>query len=196
MRYAGKIYGQLQKRYANYKMKTFENYEQVATFLIGQFSENFGLDRVEGKQNVVGLRSGTSWEIDGKGVTEDGEAFLIIECKRYTSSRPNQEILAGLAYRIHDTRAAGGIIVTPMGIQEGAAQVANAEGIVTVKLDPLSTTSDYVLKFLNKVMIGASGKLTASAQMKVSSSVSRPCTKCGMQFSPKSGEQICPRCFV
>ena len=122
--------------------RAFETYEQVAAFLLNEFADHLGLERVEGKQDVPGLVSGTTWEIDGKGLKADGEAFIIIECRRYTDSRPNQEALGALAYRIRDTGAAGGIIVTPLGIQEGAAKIACAEGIVSVRLDPTSTTSD------------------------------------------------------
>jgi hypothetical protein len=174
--------------------KTFQTYEQVAAFLLNGFAEHFGLKRVEGKQDMPGLMSGTTWEIDGKGVKAGGEAFIVVECRRYTASRLNQEALAALAYRIRDTGAIGGIIVTPLGIQEGAAKVAGGEGIVSVQLDPSSTTSDYVLRFLNKVMIGASVNLTAAVHVSVSSEVSRRCTKCGAQFSPNSTERLCSRC--
>ncbi|HEY4243701.1 MAG TPA: hypothetical protein VGM88_28005 [Kofleriaceae bacterium] len=46
--------------------KGWESYEQVSRFLLDQFADRFGLERVEGKQDVIGLRSGTSWEIDAK----------------------------------------------------------------------------------------------------------------------------------
>ena len=63
----------------------------VAAFLLNEFADHLGLERVEGKQDVPGQVSGTTWEIDGKGLKADGEAFIIIECRRYTDSRPNQE---------------------------------------------------------------------------------------------------------
>ena len=174
--------------------RVFETYEHVATFLLNEFAEHFGLRGVEGKQAVPGLVSGTTWEIDGWGVKADGAGFIIVECRRYTSSRPNQEALGGLAYRIRDTGAAGGIIVTPLGIHEGAARVAGAEGIISVQLDPSSTTSDYVLNFLNKVMIGASMSLPATPDIRADAEVSRRCAKCGAPFSPNSAERLCPRC--
>ncbi|MCA9372447.1 hypothetical protein KC726_06220, partial [Candidatus Woesebacteria bacterium] len=55
-----------------------------------------------------------------------------------------------------DTGANGGIVITPMGLQEGAERVAKAENIQQVILHPESSTTDYVLKFLNKTMVGAS----------------------------------------
>lgn len=132
----------------------WETYEEVAAYLLNNFASEFNLDLVEGKQKVPGNRSGTKWEIDGKGIKKNGEGFLIIECRRYTTSKQNQEKMAGLAYRIIDSGAAGGIIVSPLGLQSGAELVAETENVVNVKLNPESTTKEYILEFLNKVMIG------------------------------------------
>jgi hypothetical protein len=138
--------------------KTWQNYEEVATYLLDQFAHEFGLGRVEGKQTIAGARSGTQWEIDAKGLKQDGEGFVIIECRRYTKSKQSQEKIGALAYRILDTGASGGIIVSPLGVQEGAAMIATAENIQVVHLDENSTTTEYVLQFLNKVMIGVEDK--------------------------------------
>jgi hypothetical protein len=132
----------------------WETYEEVATYLLNQIAQEFGLAYVEGKQAVVGLESGTTWTIDAKGVCEDGESFFIIECRRYTTSRIDQEAVGGLAYRIRDSGAAGGIIVSPLGLQAGAAKVAAATQIHSVQLGPHSTTSEYIMRFLNLIMIG------------------------------------------
>lgn len=137
----------------------WRKYEEVAAFLLSQMVEEFGLDRIEEKQKITGLRSGTEWEIDAKGVAGNGEMFVIVECRRYTSSRLDQESLGALAYRIWDTGAVGGIVVSPLGLQEGAARVAQSNHIVSVLMDPESTTSDYVLRFLNMIKVGCSGEL-------------------------------------
>lgn len=76
-----------------------------------------------------------------------GEGFIIIECRMYTTSKLKQEDVGALAYRIIDTGAAGGIVVSPLGLQEGAAKVAAAENIQTVYMDEDSTTTDYFLRF-------------------------------------------------
>ena len=133
----------------------WESYEAVAAHLLDVFATDFGLGKVEGKQLVPGA-SGTQWEIDGKGISEDGDTFIIVECKRYTTSKVPQEILAGLAFRISDTGANGGIIVTPLGFQEGAKKVAAHTGIHTVRLNQDCTRIDYVLEFLNKFCVGLS----------------------------------------
>lgn len=136
--------------------KRWETYEEVAVYLLDQVAAKLGLDRVEDKQKVIGERTGTTWEIDGKGVKVGGEGFVIIECRRYTTKKQTQGQMAHLAYSIIDTGAAGGIIVSPLGLQEGATKVANAENIRTVHMDKNSTRTDYMLSFLNEVFVGVS----------------------------------------
>ncbi len=139
----------------------WKSYEEVAQYLLNQFAESFGLGAVEGKQVISG-KSGTNWEIDAKGIKIDGEGFLIIECRRYTKSRLSQESIGAIAYRIKDTGAEGGIVVTPLEFQKGAKKVAKHEGIHHVILDPNSTTTDYMLKFLNNIFIGVSDTVTVT----------------------------------
>jgi hypothetical protein len=144
----------------------WETYEEVATYLLNQIAQEFGLTYVEGKQAIVGLESGTIWTIDAKGVSEDGESFLIVECRRHTTRRIDQEAVGGLAYRIRDSSAAGGIIVSPLGLQAGAAKVAAAARIHSVQLGPHSTTAEYIMRFLNIVMIGLKPEeITVSQQI-------------------------------
>jgi hypothetical protein len=105
--------------------KAWETYEQVAVYLLDQVGDRLGLnfERVEGKQDLYGAHPGVKWEIDGKGVTIGDEGFVIIECRRYTTSRVKQEQAAALAYRITDTGARKGILVSPLGFQEGATGI-------------------------------------------------------------------------
>lgn len=133
--------------------KPWESYEEVAQHLLNEFALHFGLGRVEGKQIIPG-QSGAIWEIDAKGIKVDGEGFVIVECRRHTTSGLSQESLGGLAFRIIDTGATGGIVVTPLDLQAGARKVAAHSNIVHVTLTPGSTTTEYVMKFLNRVFIG------------------------------------------
>ncbi len=141
-------------------MPRWETYEQVGTYLLDQFAAEFGLDRVETKQDVPGQRSGTSWEIDAKGERRGNDGFVIVEFRRYTTSRQNQDKLGGLAYKIIDTGAKGGIIVSPLGLQEGAEKIAAAENVINVILNENCNRSEYIMRFLNKVMIGLSDTIT------------------------------------
>jgi hypothetical protein len=150
-------------------MTNWHSYEEVAVYLLNQIADVLGLERAEGKQSVEGRRSGTRWEVDGKGVKLGEEGFVIIECRRYTKSKQKQEQVAGLAYRIIDTGAEGGIIVSPLGLQEGAAKVANAENIQTVYMDEKSTQANYILRFLNNTFLGVSdtGYVTDDVKVEV-----------------------------
>jgi len=141
--------------------KSWHSYEEVAQYLLNQFAEHFKLGRVEGKQIVPGA-SGTEWEIDAKGINSHGEGFLIVECRRYTKSRLNQESMAALAFRIQDTGAQGGIVVSPLELQSGAKKVAAYSNVQHVTLDPKSTTSDYMMRFLNQIFMGVSETITAT----------------------------------
>jgi hypothetical protein len=141
--------------------KSWESYEQVAQYLLDKLAEHFGLGHVEGKQVVPG-QSGTSWEIDAKGVNADGAGFLIVECRRYTKSGLAQEAIGGLAFRIHDTGARGAIVVSPLDLQAGARKVAAYSNIIHVKLSPESTTTEYLLSFLDQVFIGLADTMALS----------------------------------
>jgi hypothetical protein len=147
-------------------------YEEVAQHLLGQIAEQFGLGRVEGKQIVSGT-SGASWEIDAKGVAQTGEGFVIIECRRRTKQGVSQEQIGGLAFRIHDTGAAGGIIVSPLPLQSGAKIVAESQGIHEVQLSAESTTTDFVLRFLERALHGISANMTITSEITVQTTVIR-----------------------
>jgi hypothetical protein len=134
---------------------------------LNQFANEFGLEYVERKQEIQGGRSGTTWEIDGKGVRQGSGGFIIIECRCYTTSRQNQEKVGALAYRIADTGAAGGIIVSPLGLQEGAEKVATAENIISVRLNAECTQHEFVLGFLNKIMIAVLDTLSLTDAVQV-----------------------------
>lgn len=142
--------------------KPWETYEQLAAHLLGLFRTEFGLDRVEGKQPVPGLISGTTWTIDAKGVLNGNGGIMVVECRRHTKEKASQEELGGLAWRIMDTGAGGGIYVNPLGLQEGAELVAKATNIISVQLDPNSTAHDFVIGFLGKFRAGKSLDLSVT----------------------------------
>lgn len=170
----------------------WQSYEEVATYLLNQCAREFGLSKVEGKQSVPGLHSQTEWEIDAKGVCEGNERFVIIECRRYTTSKQNQEKIASLAYRILDTGAQGGIIVSPLGLQEGAQKVALAEKIVNVQLSPDSTPHEFAMQFLNKIFLGVQDQVFLHDEISVE--LISTCSKCGQRFPVIENERVCAVC--
>jgi len=131
-----------------------------------QFADHFGLGHVEGKQLVPGA-SGTNWVIDAKGVKSDGGGIVLVECRRHTTSKLSQEQLGGVAFRIIDTGAQGGITVSPLDLQKGAKLVAAHANIVHGMLDPKSTTTEYVMKFLDKFFVGLHGEVSFKSSLKV-----------------------------
>jgi hypothetical protein len=70
-----------------------------------------------------------------------------------------------LAYRIIDTGAKGGIIVSPLGLQEGADKIAAAENVVNVILNENCNRYEFMMRFLNKVMIGLHAGCKATVEL-------------------------------
>lgn len=132
--------------------KNWSTFEQVARFILSDLASEFGLGRVEGKQVVSGS-TGTSWEIDAKGVCIDGEGIVLIECRRYTTSRIKQKDMASIAFQISDIGAVGGITVSPLPPQRGAKIIAAQKNITHVELSPNCTNTDYIVSFLGKIFI-------------------------------------------
>lgn len=141
--------------------KRWQNYEEVAAYLLNQMGEHFGVGRFEGKQVVPGS-SGTEWEIYAKGCCDDGSKLIVVECKRHTTAGISQAITASLAWTVRETGADGGILVSPLGLQAGAKMVAKSAKIIEVILDKDSTTTDNFLSFLDQIIIGVSERLGAS----------------------------------
>lgn len=142
--------------------KKWQTYEDVARYLLDAFGSEFGLMRVEGKQFVPSTKIDDPWEIDAKGVSANGEAFVLIECRRKTTRGLDKESVGAFALRIRDTGAAGGIIVSPLDLQSGAQKLASAYGIRHVLLTPESTMAEYLMQFLNRLFIGMRESALAS----------------------------------
>jgi hypothetical protein len=134
----------------------WRTYEEVASEILGRLKEELGLSSIEGKQSVPG-HSGTDWELDAKGIKEGSDAFVIVECRRYTTSRLKQEAVASLAWRIQDTGAEGGLLVSPLGLQEGASKVAASANILSVVLSADATPQQFALSFLGNLFVGLTG---------------------------------------
>lgn len=142
--------------------RTWQNYEEVATYLLSEIAHELGLERVEGKQLRRGKRTETDWEIDAVGFCSGSESIVLIECKQFPKKKVSKGIIADLAYRIIDTGAESGIIVSPLGLQEGAARVAAAEGIISIQLSAGASRSEYMMRFLNQLRFRAAERLTFS----------------------------------
>jgi hypothetical protein len=132
-------------------MQPWKKYEETSRLVLEQVKHHFGLASVEGPQSIPGTL--TPWAIEAKGVEADSGGTVVIEC-RLRTRRQNQEAIGALAFRIQDTSAVGGIIVTPLPLQKGASAIADGTRIQHVMLDPKSTPSDFAFKFLGNLFLG------------------------------------------
>ena len=130
----------------------WRTYEAIARHLLNELRARLGSSAFEVRQNVTG-QSGTTWEIDAKGIRNGDEGFVIIECRGYPNDRVTQDEVAGLAYRIWDKGAAGGLVVSPLDLQVGAKLFAAHEETVEIQMVPASTTTDYMVKFLDQIFV-------------------------------------------
>lgn len=160
--------------------KPWKRYEAVAADLLNRFAAQCGLDRVEGKQKIQGKNA--TWEIDAKGVRDSDGAVILVEF-RQKKRKLDQEALAAIAYRIQDVGAKGGIVVTPLELQSGARKVATAEEIIEMQLDRNSTSIDFSMRFLGRLMAGASIQEGAVARYTTDAEASRLCSSCGKRFT-------------
>lgn len=173
--------------------KKWRTYEQVSAYLLEKLRQEFGLEKVEGKQKLVGIKSGTEWEVDAKGISADGEGTVIIECRRYTKSKQSQAKLASLAYGIIDTGAKGGILVSKLGLQKGAKKIAEANNILSVIIDANSTPQNFAVEFLNKLFLGTTIS-AGNIPVKATTTLLKRCSICGKTFTVKDNETFCETC--
>jgi hypothetical protein len=54
-----------------------------------------------------------------------------------------------------------------LGLQEGAKKIADAENIIEVQLFPDSTPYEYLMRFLNNVMLGVHETITVKESVVV-----------------------------
>jgi hypothetical protein len=132
--------------------KAWETYEEVARSVLDQCAEQFGLERFDGKQDVVG-KSGATWEIDARGWAVDGSTF-VVECKQHARTGISQAITGSLAFTIADIGGAGGFLVSPQGLQAGGKRVAVSSNIKEIKLDSKSTSAAWFGEWLGSLRVG------------------------------------------
>jgi hypothetical protein len=144
------------------RAKAWETYEQAAAHMLEQLSQRVGIKEVQGKRQIRGLVTGTDWEIDAQATRVSDGALVLIECRRKTTSRLNQEALAAIAYRIRDSGAGGAITVSPFPLQKGADLVAKAEGIQHVILHPDSTPDSWAAELAGVLQLGFTDRVSAS----------------------------------
>ncbi|GAX38799.1 restriction endonuclease [Nodularia sp. NIES-3585] len=133
--------------------KKWKIYEEVTKQLLQDIKYFVGISHVESKQKIQG-QSGTKWEVDVIAYDNNTGKTILVECKNWKNT-VSQETLGGFAYRIKDTDSEGGIIVTTIGLQEGASKIAQHEKITEIKLTIEITDydDDYIAKLSNQIFI-------------------------------------------
>jgi hypothetical protein len=131
-------------------MNDGKTYEEVAKHILYEQRDFFGLERVEGKQDIPAV-NGTTYEIDVVAYRKGDERLVLFECRDY-NKKLNQEAVGGFAYRIQVIGAAKGYMITPIGLQAGAKLVADYEKIGHITIPRGSTPESYVVRFLNNVL--------------------------------------------
>jgi hypothetical protein len=79
-----------------------------------------------------------------------------------------------------------------LGLQKGAAKIADGKKIIPVRLSGTSTPTDFALQFLDKLFVGLTGKIGVSGS--VTPSYLRACAKCGKKFPASQNTLLCEDC--
>ena len=137
--------------------KNWERYEEVVQQILGHLRTELGFASVEGKGKQPGA-SGTEWEADAICYRQGDGKMILVECKHW-SRRIDQRTMGQFAFSINDSGAAGGLLVTPIGYQEGAAKVANASKIGMATLNPDATDREYALRIAERLFIGIADRI-------------------------------------
>jgi hypothetical protein len=140
-----------------------ERYEQVTRAILERCREQLGYKEVCPKGKIPG-ETGTEWEIDAICYRAESDGMILVECRRHTTSKIDQEQVGGLVFRIIDTGAEGGLMVTPLGFQAGAELVAKARQVNLATLNPDATEREYVLKIAGQLFLGV-GSLISFRQL-------------------------------
>jgi len=138
----------------NTRKPQWEQYEKLARQVLRDAKSTLKLSRVEPKQKMPG-DSGTDWEIDLVAYDRGSEKLVLVECKMRSEDTLNQETVGGFAYRIQDARAKRGILVTTIGLQEGAKKIADHEEIATVLIDGDDDPENYVATVAGQIFAKA-----------------------------------------
>lgn len=138
-----------------------KKYEEYTSFILNDSSVHQLLEKYNGTVNIKvkslanleledwnlkGEKTGCIWNVDGFGYDISGECILV-ECKHSSTRKIEQNELAAFAYVIKDVGAKAGIIVTTLGLQSGAKQIAKSEDIGLLILDYNSTDKNFKITF-------------------------------------------------
>lgn len=187
-------------------------YEAVTRKIFHNLREHLGIYGVS-KEKTKHIGNSTNWTVDASCYKNEDDTLVIIECRRKTTSKINQEEAGGFAFRVGDIGAGSAYMVTPIGFQNGAKKVATAHKIGMAILNVDATDTEYILNVANQLFRGlhvrekglGSESLSVSREVHVSETgssfesigVFRACGKCAQALvRAEDGETfICPNCL-
>jgi hypothetical protein len=98
---------------------------------------------------------------------QGGGVFSVNNQGRMTQSLLSTVASTDFDWAFTHTGARGALIVTPLGLQEGANKVGQAANVVSVTLNADCTPTEFVMAFLDKVFLGVSDTCVVSDHVKV-----------------------------
>ena len=132
--------------------QTWERYEDVARQLIDDIKSYLGLSMVNPNKKEFLKKDGGICEIDVSAYDMSDGKLVLVECRNKNKRLPQEEV-HGFAYRIQQTNAKRGIIVTPIRLQKGAIIAANGARIGLIRLEPNSTPDNYIAQLTQLLII-------------------------------------------
>ena len=132
--------------------KEWERYEDVARQLIDDIKFHLGLSLVNEDKRKFKKNDGGECEVDVSAYDMSDEKLVLVECRKKKESLSQEEV-HGFAYRIQQTNAKRGIIVTTIGLQQGARIAADGAKITLIRLDGNSTKEEYIAKITQQIFV-------------------------------------------
>lgn len=130
----------------------WETYEDVARQLIDDIKIYLGLSLVNEDKREFKKNDGGKCEIDISAYDLSDGKLVLVECRKKKKRLSNEEI-DGFAYRIQQTNAKRGIIVTPLGLQQGARIAADGAKISLIRLDENSNKENYIARITQQIFL-------------------------------------------
>ncbi len=146
----------------------WKNFEDVFRAILAMHMDFFELEEVEPTSKPIpGIaRKVKPWAIDVVGYRKGTNRLVLFEVKR-RGRNVEPEQAAGFAYRILDTEAEAGYIVTTMdrNLSSGAKEIANYEKIGHIQLQKDSTPDDYVMRIADNMFVGITDAVKVSERV-------------------------------
>ncbi|MEH2402937.1 restriction endonuclease [Nostoc sp.] len=134
------------------KKKEWETYEDVARQLIDDIKFHLGLSLVNEDKRKFKKNDGGECEVDVSAYDMSDEKLVLVECRKKKEPLSQEEV-HGFAYRIQQTNAKRGIIVTTIGLQQGARIAADGAKIALIRLDGNSAKQEYIAKITQQIFV-------------------------------------------